>query len=198
MQNDDQQNYWQPEQPNGDLPMYQPESVQDTINPAPQIESPQASTDDPMLRWTADERINHHRGFLWYFFFALISLSFVAIDIFVLRSYTFSVLVAIMAISLIVYTASTPRNVNYTLSEEHGLYIGEKLYSFAEFKAFGVIKDHDRFSIMLIPNKRFSPMVSIYFPEEVGEQLVDILGARLPMKELKLDFIDSIVHKLHL
>jgi len=51
---------------------------------------------------------------------------------------------------------------------------------------------------MLIPIKRFAPGVSVYFPDEVGEKVVDILGSRLPMENLKLDMIDIIVRKLHL
>jgi hypothetical protein len=78
------------------------------------------------------------------------------------------------------------------------LYIGEKLYHFNEFKAFGLIKDREHHSIMLIPTKRFAAGVSVYFPEEVGEKIVDILGARLPMEPLKLDAVDIIVRKLRL
>jgi hypothetical protein len=72
------------------------------------------------------------------------------------------------------------------------------LYHLTDFRAFGLIKDGDNHSIMLIPIKRFSPGVSVYFPEEAGEQIVDILGQRLPMEELKLDVVDIIVRKLRL
>jgi hypothetical protein len=51
---------------------------------------------------------------------------------------------------------------------------------------------------MLIPTKRFSPGLSVYFPEEAGERIVDILGTRLPMETLKLDAIDIIVRRLRL
>jgi len=61
-----------------------------------------------------------------------------------------------------------------------------------------LIRDGEHHSIMLIPIKRFAPGVSVYFPEEVGEKIVDILGARLPMEILKLDAIDLIVRKLRL
>ena len=72
------------------------------------------------------------------------------------------------------------------------------LQIFDEFKSFGLIKDDGENSIMLVPRKRFAPGISVYFPEEVGEQLVDILGSRLPMEELKLDIFDVIIRKLRL
>jgi hypothetical protein len=40
------------------------------------------------------------------------------------------------------------------------------------------------------------PAVSMYFAEEDGEKIVDILGARLPMEELHLDAIDRLMRRL--
>jgi hypothetical protein len=49
-----------------------------------------------------------------------------------------------------------------------------------------------------MPRKRFSPAVTVYFPKEKGEEIVDVFGARLPMEEVKLDLIDKIVRKLRI
>ncbi|MBC7764177.1 hypothetical protein H7Y29_00515, partial [Microbacteriaceae bacterium] len=53
-------------------------------------------------------------------------------------------------------------------------------------------------SVVLVPRKRFQLGQTIYFPEEVGETLVDMLAARLPMKETAPDLIDRILARLHL
>ena len=151
-----------------------------------------------LVHWTAHEYIHIEKNGLWYILFFLVVLALVALDIFLLKSYTFSALVIVMAVALIIYTRRPPREIQYTLSENHGLYVGERLYSFEEFKSFGLLKDGEHHSIMLIPTKRFAPGVSVYFPEESGEEIVDILGSRLPMKELKLDFIDNVVRRLRL
>jgi hypothetical protein len=103
-----------------------------------------------------------------------------------------------MAVAVVIYVRRPPRTLTYALSGKQGLYVGEKLYHFDEFKAFGLIKDGEHNSIMLIPRKRFAPGVSVYFPEEAGEQIVDVLGQRLPMEDLKLDVIDVVVRKLRL
>ena len=103
-----------------------------------------------------------------------------------------------MAIALVVYIRRPPRDIQYTLSGQQGLYVGDRLYHLTDFKAFGLIRDGEHHSIMLIPIKRFAPGVSVYFPEEVGEQIVDILGQRLPMETLKLDPIDVLIRKLRL
>ncbi|MFY9228255.1 MAG: hypothetical protein WAO28_02925 [Candidatus Microsaccharimonas sp.] len=150
------------------------------------------------ITWTAKEYIHSDRSPTWFVIFAIIIISLIAVDIFLLKSYTFSGLVIVMTVALIIYTRRPPRTLTYGLSSNQGLYVGEKLYHFDDFKAFGVIKDGPHHSIMLIPIKRFSPGVSVYFPDESGEEIVDILGQQLPMEDLKLDIIDIVVRKLRL
>ncbi len=155
-------------------------------------------SDEPPIIWTAQEYVHATRGVWWYVVFTLVVIGLVAVDIVLLRSWTFSVLVVVMAAALFVYFRRPPRDIQYSLSGRQGLYIGERLYHLSDFRAFGVVEDEGRHSIMLIPTKRFAPAVSVYFPEEVGERIVDILGQRLPMEAMKLDAIDVMVRKLRL
>jgi hypothetical protein len=160
--------------------------------------SQQPVVDEPPVQWSAKEYVELSKGAWWYVIAAIVALSLIAADIFFLKSYTFSALIVVMVVALIIYIRRPPRDIHYTLSGRQGLYVGERLYHLTDFRAFGLIKDGDNHSIMLIPIKRFSPGVSVYFPEEAGEQIVDILGQRLPMEELKLDVVDIIVRKLRL
>lgn len=207
---DQQSNYWkhEPVQPNPSTS--QPESVTqpESISAAPQVDIsaspvedeqlPVAEQPEALVRWTAREYVHLEKGIGWFVLFAIVVLGLIAVDVFFLKSWTFSVLVVVMAVAVIVYIRRPPRDIQYTLSGNQGLYVSEKLYHLTDFKAFGLIDDDGHHSIMLIPVKRFSPGVSVYFPEEAGEQIVDILGARLPMEELKLDVIDVLVRKLRL
>ena len=201
MQPDRQSNYWEKDTDEAGsdkiTEMYEPESMADEP-----VDAIQSSTipamDNAPVHWSASEYANDGRNTMWFVTFAIVVLSLITIDIFLFKSYSFSALVIVMAIAVIVFATRPPRQINYTLSGAQGLYIGQRLYHFSEFKAFGLIRDHNQHSIMLIPTKRFSPGVSVYFPEETGEQIVDIFGARLPMENLKLDMIDIIVQKLRL
>jgi len=201
MQNEGK-NYWKKD-----------ESSDDSFN-ADQMYSPSPDVDEPLVtqveankkieidnapvHWSANEYIHEEKNAIWFIIFALIAVAFVVADIFLIKSYTFSVLVVVMSISIIVYSKRPPRLIDYTLSGDQGIYIGDELHHFSEFKAFGLIKDGTHYSIMLIPTKRFSPGISVYFPDELGEKIVDILGMRLPMKPLKLDVIDILIRKLRL
>lgn len=154
------------------------------------------STEEP-VRWQAQEYIQHDKGWLWFVVFIVAFLALMAIAIFLIKSITFNILVPVMAVALLVYINRAPRIIDYTLSRK-GLYINDRLYPFSEFKGFGVIHDGKEYSVLLVPVKRFKPGVSVYFPEAAGEAIVDMLGARLPMQELHLDFVDQIIRKLRI
>lgn len=206
MATDEQNNYWEPnpdeQQANGEQPLNSPEQ-QPLQTPDQSVDqSPQTTADDtpdnPPITWSAQEYVHIDKGIGWFVLFALIVLALVAVDIFILKSWTFSALVIVMAIAIIIYIRRPPRVLTYALSPVQGLYVGERLYLFDDFRAFGLIKDGENHSIMLIPRKRFAPGVSVFFPEEAGERIVDILGQRLPIQELKLDIVDAVVRKLRL
>jgi hypothetical protein len=155
-----------------------------------------ASDDEVLVRWQAAEEIDHQRGTVWYLVFAGVTLLLIGAALF-LRSWSFAVLVPVMAIALFLYTRRPPTIVNYTLSRK-GLHMNDRLYLFDSFREFGVITENNQNSVFLIPRRRFQPGVSVYFPEEVGESIVDMLAARLPMREMKLDALDRLIHKLRI
>lgn len=189
-----------------------PESIPETYSPNPiddesvisnqnnqnESESKELIDGDNPVHWSAVEYIFRDKNKIWFLGFALVVFGFIALDIFLIKSYTFSFLVIVMAVSVVIYSHRPPREINYTLSGRQGLYVGEKLYHFEEFKSFGLLNEEGYNSIVLIPVKRFMPSVSVYFPQEAGEEIVDILGTRLPMEKVEFDIVDEIVRKLRI
>lgn len=148
------------------------------------------------VAWEAKEFVHQEKNGLWYAGFALIILVLIAVSIFT-QAWTFTALLVVIAVVIIILAKRPPRIMSYSLSDK-GLHIGDTLHAFSDFRAFGVIHDGLEYSIMLIPTKRFLPGVTVYFPEEKGEDIVDALGSRLPMQDLRLDVVDKIVRKLRL
>jgi len=191
------------EETNLETEMYTPDATDEDSDLAAEQETDEKdlekpANDEEVAHWDAAESIDVQKNVLWFILFAIVVIALVAADILFIKSYTFSALVIVMAVALIIHSIRPPRMINYTLSNDQGLYIGEKLYHFSEFKSFGLILDRGYHSIMLIPVKRFSFGVSVYFPEDAGEKIVDIFGSRLPMQDVKPDVIDVIVRKLRL
>lgn len=204
MQPDGQQPYenppTEPTQPTGPVVTLSPEDPQQAQAAAEQSQ-PEASASEQEgaqpVRWQATEYIHREKDHVWFLLFMVVTIVLIAVAVFLIRSWTFAILVPVMAVALLVYIRRPPRVLDYTLGR-HGLYINDQLFAFGEFKSFALMQGLDHHTIMLIPTKRFKPAVTINFPEEAGEAIVDMLAARLPMREVQPDVVDRIIKKLHL
>ncbi len=148
------------------------------------------------ISWVAEEYVMRDHDAVWYLGLIIIGGSLSALAIWQ-NWWTFLILIILSIIAIFASNFRPPRKIQYLLSKD-GLTEGEKLHRYENFKAFGVLKENSHFSIVLIPKKRFSLAVKVYFPGDNGESIVDALGARLPMEEVKLDFLDKIVNFLRI
>lgn len=180
----------------------EPGNTGNTLQPQSEVPlqvaaTPHASSGEAQdsLSWQASEYVHHEKQGAW--FMALLggALVLLALAIFVVQSITFSILIIVMTIALGVFAVRPPRIISYQLSSG-GIQIDDKIVRFHDFRSFGIIQDGPLYSAMLIPNKRFGPAVNIYFPAENGEEIVDMLGAYLPMQHIELDFIDKLSRQL--
>lgn len=151
---------------------------------------------DTVVTWEGQEYVTHDKNAGWYVGLVVVGLLLVGLSIW-LKWWSFTALVVVSVLALIVYAARPPRKIHYSLSAK-GLDEGERHYNFEDFKSFGILQDGKRFAIVLRPRKRFSASVTVYFPENQGEQIVDMFGLRLPMEEVKMDMLDKIVKFLRI
>ena len=148
------------------------------------------------ITWQAEEYIVPGRNVWWYVGLFVVAAGFAALAI-VLQWWTFLVVVILCVVTILTSTIRPPRKITYKLDNK-GLTEGQKLHKYEDYKAFGILKEGNHYSAILIPKKRFGVSVKVYFPEGSGEAIVDALGARLPMQEVKLDFLDKIVNFLRI
>lgn len=148
------------------------------------------------ISWEAEEYVIKDHNAWWYFGLFIFTAGLSALAIW-LQGWTFLALIIVSAITVLVFNLRPPRKIKYTLSRD-GLKEGKIKHSFDDFRAFGIVKEGDHYSAVLIPKKRFGINVKVYFPEGSGEAIVDNLGARLPMEEVKSDLIDKIVNFLRI
>ena len=147
--------------------------------------------------WHAPEGAQVARGTLWYVLFGVVALGLLALAILVFKSITFAILLVVMIASVVTLTGKTPRTINYGISPK-GIYVGDRLHDYSEFRAFGVVQDPGFLSIIVLPVKRFSPGLTLYFDEADGEKIVDMLGARLPLQEVKPDVLEKLIRFIRL
>ena len=100
--------------------------------------------------------------------------------------------------AIIVSSKKPYQELEYKLTPE-GLSIQNQLHPYGEFRAFGVNQlDNGLWQLSLIPVKRFGMTVTAFIGEDQGEQIVDILGARLPMEEIRTSFADKLIERFKL
>ncbi len=200
MQQDSNEEWQQPAQSASNGVYQQPQDAKDYADDqsAEDVADYEAPEDDSaVLRWQAPEYISHDRDKLWYVVFAVVTLMLMALSIFLIRSITFTILIPVMAAALFVYIRRAPQQISYTVSRT-GVHVNDKIYTYPMFKAFSINSVGGSHSAILIPRKRFQMALIAYFPEEVGEPLVDMLAARLPMQTYTPDVLDKLLIKLHL
>lgn len=148
------------------------------------------------ISWQAEEYVVREHNAGWYFGLIIITAGLIALSVW-LKWWTFLILVVLSVVTILVSNLRPPRKIQYSLDND-GLKEGDRLHKFEDFKAFGILKEGNNFSAILIPKKRFGLSVKVYFPGDSGEAIVDALGARLPMEQVKLDFLDKIVNFLRI
>lgn len=172
------------------------------MNDSPEKQTFEVSPSDDLnltepIAWNAPEGTRVQRGVIWYVIFAIVLVGLMALAILVFKNWTFAILLPIMAVALFVLSNKNPQTINYAISPK-GIYIADTLHNFSEFHAFGLLHENDQHSILLLPVKRFSPGLTIYFSEAEGEKIVDMLGARLPMQEIKPDALEKFIRLIKL
>jgi hypothetical protein len=146
------------------------------------------------LTWEASEYIHTDKGTMWLVSLGVIVAVVAGIAIW-LQAWTFLVLVIAMGSAVGVFAFRPPHVLRYTL-DDGGIHIGDKTYHYSDFHSFGILQDGAFFTMTFIPVKRFAPALSIYFSEQQGEDIVDIVSDHLPMVHLQFDILDRVMRRL--
>ena len=146
------------------------------------------------ISWSAAEYIEHERSKRWYLLLVAGAAVLALVAIFLLKDWIFAVLIVVMSVVVVMFAKRPPHEINYTLTQE-GLLIGQKFFAMDSFRSFGLVKEGAIWNVRLISNKRFVPPVTAYLPDDVGEKVVDVLGALLPLEDIELDIVDKLVSR---
>ncbi len=149
------------------------------------------------VSWSASEFIAHEKGALWYLVLAGIAVVLVAAVYFLFHDLVAALAIIFVAVIFGFLAAHKPRVLAYHIGPE-GLSIDNKMYSFSDFKSFGVVNEGAFSSITFMPMKRFMPSLSIYYPPEEEETIVDALSNYLPFAPVTHDLVDRLMHRIRL
>ena len=147
------------------------------------------------VTWTASEFIAHSKTPGWYGTLFAAALVIAALVWFFTKDIFSSVIVVLALGVLAAYASRTPRELEYTVDED-GLTIGQKHYDYAAFKSFSIIPEGHFSSIELMPLKRFSPPITIYYDPADEDAIAGVLASHLPFEHHQRDAIDQLMRRI--
>jgi hypothetical protein len=149
----------------------------------------------PLIQWNASEFIHHQKNTGWFFPLVIASIVLIVGIFFLTKDILATLVILLGCVTFGMYARQKPRTLTYTLLPT-SIKIGNKNYSYDDFKTFSIVQEGPLYSIFLQPIKRFMPPISIYFDPDDGEKIFDTLASHLPHEERSQDPIEKLMQKI--
>lgn len=146
--------------------------------------------EEVLASWNAPEFTYISKPAGWYGVVALVAIV-LAGGLAYFRQWVTVVLVLVMGLAMAVVGSRRPRTLNYTITN-YGVYVGEKPYSYDNFKAHYEGNDYGQKVLELVPTKRFAPLVSLPVPPQQEADIFALIGEMVPKTEPTNNFVDKI------
>lgn len=145
--------------------------------------------------WTAAEFVAHHKTPQWFLAFAAVCFTVIAAVFFITKDITAVLVLIVGAVAVGIFAGRIPRDQQFQIDNE-GFSIGQRRFSFAQFKSFSVIHEGALTSVQFLPLKRFAPYTTIYFGPNDEDQVLDRVEEVLPYVEHSGDAIDQLLRRV--
>ncbi len=148
-----------------------------------------------LVSWSASEFIAHHKSLSWYVSFG-IGLALLSVLVYLLTRDAISLIVVLIAgASFGVLATRKPEVRQYEITPS-GIDVSGRLYEFDSFKSFAVHDEGAISSIFLLPIKRFTTELRVYYPPDQEDQIIEAISDYLPMEDSDPDAIDNLMRKI--
>ena len=147
------------------------------------------------VSWTASEYIAHEKSTGWFIRFILVVLVSVGLVFLITHDITSVILLAVFAVAFGIFAARKPNVLHYEINDR-GITIGQKFYPVNVFRSFALIEEGAFRSIMLLPLKRFSPSISLYYAPEDEKAILDAFTGLLPQETRTQDPVDKLMRRI--
>lgn len=160
----------------------------------PQQPQPQAQPVDS-VSWTASEFVAHEKSAGWYATLLLVALIIAASIAWITKDAVSTAVILFGSLVFGIYASRKPRQLPYVV-DLRGIQVGDKHFGYEEFRSFSVLAEGSFPSIVFMPLKRFSPILSVYYAPGDEEKILSILSAALPYEEHRQDAVDRLMQRI--
>jgi hypothetical protein len=148
-----------------------------------------------IISWVASEFVVHEKSAGWYGALTGSALLGALIVFAITRDFVSSGVIVVCAIFFGIYANRKPRQLQYQLGDR-GFSVGQKHFSYDEFRSFSVVDDGAFSSIVFAPLKRFALLITIYFAPEDEDDIIAVLSDRLPYEEHTPDSVERLMRRI--
>lgn len=169
---------------------------QDTVNPVTESAGYSHDPTRESVEWTASEYVAHNKSLSWFVALGIIAMALtVAVYVLTGRDPVSAIVVPIVAV-LFGYSAARRPQVRRFKIDSHGITMGSRFHPFSGLKSFTVSGEGAIKSIVLIQLKRYMPPVSIYYPPDQEERIMEVLGKYLPFEPERHDNVERVMRRI--
>ncbi len=147
------------------------------------------------VEWSGPEFIEYDKNSVWYFYLMITCLILSAVIYLLLKDIVTIVVIVVAFFALGLYGSRKPKEIEYSVSSK-GVKIGQKSYSFSNFKYIILDDEGDYKSVSLIPLKRFAVSVSLFYPAQKEGEIMPILSENLPVEPHRPDLVDRLMKSI--
>ena len=173
---------------------FKPEQAEDSSAPAKKSSAPK-NMQNQSVSWTASEFVANHKTAGWYLALFIVIFAVAGLTFVLTGDWISSTTIVVVGSLFAVLAGRKPRQLGYQLDSK-GITIGEKFYPFSMFKSFAIMEDGAIGCINLMPLKRFMPDISVYYPPEEENKIINVLTGSLPNDQREEHGFDRLMKKI--
>lgn len=147
------------------------------------------------VTWTASEYVEHDKSTGWFVRFGIVAFLGIGLIFFLTRDITSVILLTILVVIFGVFAGRKPRVLQYRV-DNHGITVGEKMYPASLFRSFALMQEGGLHSITLLPLKRLSQSLSVYFAPEDEAAILEAFSQLWPQEVHQPDAVDKFMHRI--
>jgi len=170
----------------------EPQPPLEVPQPSPESAPELAPAEDQAISWTGPEFVAHEKNAGWYAMLALIAVTLCCLVYLLTKDAISAVVVIVGALAFGFFAARQAKQIRYAVSNS-GIDIGERHFTYTQFRSFTVAPEGPVVSIIFRPLKRFGTLVTIYFAPTEQQKIVELLAGQLPYEEHRPDVIDRLM-----
>jgi hypothetical protein len=153
------------------------------------------SRNDQVINWLGPEFVAYDKSSVWYIVSLTIAIVLFGLSYLLLKQIITSITLLVAVLSFGFYGLRKPKNIEYSIGET-GITIGNKAFSYQDFRLFTVTTEANYLTINLIPIKRFAASAGLFYNGNEPDKIIDFLADRLPMEQHKSDLIDLLMQRI--